>query len=121
MKPTLSVEGKTLAEIIPPDTIKRIVIKMTSGALEGCDNPANDDALFSHLYNANEKAEDFVLAANEMSVAEFLVFQKDGTMFSFEIIGGHATRGKPQAVLITGPSWSARVPIIGFELPAIAK
>lgn len=117
-------KDKRFRDIIPPDTVKRIVflngwvwprpeVKPTRGEL----TQAGWNALVAHLFAADETAKDFGLGANEHRFAEMIILTSDGQLFHLELVGPMA----PAAVLVDGEGNGARIDIKNFTFSESLK
>ena len=116
----LDWKGKRFAEIIPADTIKRIVLlrQSASGLSRG---QADYDAFFAHNLQSKETAADWGLGGNERTRAEFMVLTKKGELFRIEIISDGSPEGSPNAIFIFGEGRGARIAVKDFKYPDRTK
>ncbi len=113
-------KGKSFAEIIPADTIKRIVLlrQSTFGLNSGLSiGQAEYDAFFAHTLQSKEPAKDWALGGNEGTRAEFMVLTKKGELFRIEIISDGSLEGSPNAIFIFGEGRGARIAVKDFKYP----
>ena len=121
----LEWSGRRLAEIVPPDSIKRIILTQESTWLsEQFRNatPAKTqsiyDALLAHFFASKEKAGNWQLGGNERTLAELMILTANGEMFRLEIVGTIGNgKEKPSAIFIHGRNKGARFKVKDFKFP----
>ncbi len=114
--------GKTLASIVPPQTISRIVLlEETVWIIEKLRlNSPNEtqpiyDALFAQLFASDAKAGDWGLGGNESTLCKLIILTHDAQVFYIEIVGSRSD--SPTAVLIHGSGNGARINVANFKWP----
>ena len=110
-------KARRFSEIVPAETIKRIVRFRESGFATGPSTVEEQrayDALFAHLFASNETAGDWGLGGNESTRAELMVLTKAGELIHLKIVGVLGTESA-SAILIHGGGRGARIRVKDFK------
>jgi hypothetical protein len=89
--------GKTLAEIIPPRSVRRLILTHNHGVgipgAPGAKPEFDPDELVARFFTSPAKAEPWGLGATERVLAEFLVLTQDGDVYRLEVLREGAVTG----------------------------
>jgi hypothetical protein len=113
--------GKTLAVLIPPESIQRIILThdhgLGSAVGPGVKTEFDPDELLGRLFKSPAKSQRWGLRATESTAAEFLVITKKGEVFRLEILCDRLTqKGAVTGLLVYGKGFACR-----FEASAPAR
>jgi hypothetical protein len=104
---------KTLAMLIPPESIQRIILTHDHGIgspiAPGVKTEFDPDELLSRSLKSPAKSQRWGLRATESTVAEFLVITKKGDLFRLEILCDRLTqKGAVTGLLVYGKGFACR-------------
>ena len=117
-------QGKRFTEIIPVDTIRRVVRFRESGFSTRSKVAADQgdyDALLAHLVDSAETASDWGLSADEATLAKLVILSKDGELFRVEVVGKLGAMRTPSAILLHGKGHGARINVKDFKYPEVKE
>jgi hypothetical protein len=113
-------KNRRFSEIIPADTIKRVVRESESGFARNAGRDGEQaayDAFLAHLLDSHETANDWALGGNERTMGQLVVLTKGGDLFFIEIIGGGVPARPPHAIFVHGKGAGARIEVKNFAYP----
>jgi hypothetical protein len=106
--------GQTAAALIPPDSVKRILLTSTAGL----DDKTDPDELMARFFASPVKGEQWGLRDTERTAAEFLILTKGGEAYRAEAVYDvRAARREVTAVLLYGKGFACRFDLGRPEKP----
>jgi hypothetical protein len=104
--------GKTLAEIIPPLSVGRVILTHNHGVdtvrTPGRKPEYDSDELVAQFFRSPAKAERWGLRATERTLAEFLILTKDGEVYRLEVLQEHSSSGPVTGGILNGKGLRCR-------------
>jgi hypothetical protein len=105
--------GKTLAALIPPGSVQRIILTHDHGlgstVAPGVKTEFDPDELLGSAFRSRAKSQRCGLRATESTAAEFLLVTKKGDVFRLEVLCDRLTKkGAVTGLLVYGKGFACR-------------
>lgn len=106
------VEGMTVREIIPPESI--LFIALTENRGKGSPltrefKPDWDsDQMMQQVFASDAKPQEMMVGATELTLARYTIMTKEGALFLLEVLGDHLQNIPATAVILRGDGFGCR-------------
>ena len=109
------VAGKTIREIVPPESVKLIALVENRGMgspLTKEFKPGwGSDQLLQRAFESSAKAREWSMSATESTLARYAIVTKQGSLFLLDVLGDRIRNVSVTAVILRGDGFGCRLDI----------